>query len=96
MPKLGTALPLRGDKSVLPGAPQWFRGKEAACSAGDAEDPDPWVRKIPWRKTWQPTPVFSPGESHGQRSLEDYSPWDRKETDTTKVTEHTPHTHCPA
>ena len=50
MPKLGTALPLRGDKSVLPGAPQWFRGKEAACSAGDAEDPDPWVRKIPLEK----------------------------------------------
>ena len=54
---------------------------------------EPCVGKIPWRKTWQPTPVFSPGESHGQRSLEGYSPWDRKETDRTKVTEHTPHTH---
>ena len=30
---------------------------------------DPWVRKIPWRNKWQPTPVFLPGESHGQRSL---------------------------
>ena len=30
---------------------------------------DPWVRKIPWRRKWQPTPVFLPGESHGQRSL---------------------------
>ena len=30
---------------------------------------DPWVRKIPWRRAWQPTPVFLPGESHGQRSL---------------------------
>ena len=29
----------------------------------------PWVRKIPWRRAWQPTPVFLPGESHGQRSL---------------------------
>ena len=46
MPKLGTALPLRGDKSVLPGAPQWFRGKEAACSAGDAEDIEMRVRSL--------------------------------------------------
>ena len=30
---------------------------------------DPWVEKIPWRRTWQPTPVFLPGKSHGQRSL---------------------------
>ena len=36
---------------------------------------DPWVRKIPWKTAWQPTPVFLPGESHGQRSLEGYSPW---------------------
>ena len=36
---------------------------------------DPWVRKIPWRRKWQPTPVFLPGECHGQRSLVDYSPW---------------------
>ena len=35
---------------------------------------DPWVRKIPWRRKWQPTPVFLPGESHGQRSLAGYSP----------------------
>ena len=34
----------------------------------------PWVRKIPWRRKWQPTPRFLPGESHGQRSLVDYSP----------------------
>ena len=32
-------------------------------------EPLPWVRKIPWRRAWQPTPVFLPGESHGQRSL---------------------------
>ena len=36
---------------------------------------DLWVGKIPWRRTWQPTPVFLPGESHGQRSLPGYSPW---------------------
>ena len=35
----------------------------------------PWVRKIPWRRDWQPTPVFLPRESHGQRSLVGYSPW---------------------
>jgi len=39
---------------------------------------DPWVRKIPWRRKWQPTPVFSPGKSHGQRSLVGYSSSDGK------------------
>ena len=38
----------------------------------------------PWRRKWQPTPVFLPGESHGQRSLVGYSPRDRKESDTTE------------
>ena len=38
----------------------------------------PWVRKIPWRRKWQPTPVFWPGKSHGQRSLVGYSPWGHK------------------
>ena len=41
-------------------------------------------------RRWQPTPVFLPGESHGQRSLVSYCPWGRKESDTT---EHTAHTH---
>ena len=36
---------------------------------------DPWIREIPWRREWQPTPVFSTGKSHGQRSLVGYSPW---------------------
>ena len=43
---------------------------------------DPWVGKIPWRRAWQPTPVFFLGESHGQRSLADYSPWGCKKLDT--------------
>ena len=47
---------------------------------------NPWVRKIPWRRKWQPTPVFLPGESHGRRSLVGYSPRGRKELDTTKHT----------
>ena len=45
---------------------------------------DPGVREIPWRRAWQPTPVFLPGESHGQRNLAGYSPWGRKESDTTE------------
>ena len=45
---------------------------------------NPWVGKIPWRRKWQPTPVFVPGESHGQRSLVGYSPRGRKESDTTE------------
>jgi len=49
--------------------------KSLPASAGDPEDPfHPWVRKTPWRRAWQPTPVFLPGKSHGQRSLAVYSP----------------------
>ena len=43
-----------------------------------------WVRKIPWRRDRLPTPVFLPGEFHGQRSLAGYSPWGHKESDTTE------------
>ena len=39
---------------------------------------------IPWRRKWQPTPVFLPGEYHGRRSLVGYSPQGRKESDTTE------------
>ena len=42
------------------------------------------VARVPWRRAWQPTPVFLPGE-FGQRSLVGYSPWGRKELDTTQV-----------
>ena len=55
----------------------------------------PWVRKIPWRKAWQSTPVLLPGESHGKRNLVAYSPWGCKESD---ITEHNMEeemaTHC--
>ena len=43
-----------------------------------------WVWKIPWRRAWQPTLVFFPGEDYGQRSLVGYSPSDGKESDTTE------------
>ena len=46
----------------------------------------PWVGNIPWRRTWQPTSIFLPRESHGQRSLAGYSPWGRTESDMTKAT----------
>ena len=49
---------------------------------------DHWVRKIPWRREWQPTPVFLPGEFCGQRSLVGYSPWGPKESGTTEQPTH--------
>ena len=55
----------------------WLSAKEFACNASDTWF-DSWVRKIPWRRKWQPTPVFLPGESQGQRSLAGYSPWGHK------------------
>ena len=44
-----------------------------------------WVRKILWRRKWLPTPIFLPGEFHGQRNLVGYSPWGCKESNTTRV-----------
>ena len=56
------------------------------ANARDIGDPrfDPWVRKIPWRREWIPTPACLPGESHGQRSLAGYSSWGCKELDMTE------------
>ena len=45
---------------------------------------NPWVRKTPWGRKWQLTPVFLPGESQGQRSLVDYSPWGHKDSEATE------------
>ena len=57
--------------------PQVHSGKESACQRRRRERCgfDPCVQKIPWRRKWQPSPVFLPGESHGQRSLVGYGPW---------------------
>ena len=44
---------------------------------------NPWAGKIPWRREWQPTPVFLTGEFHGQRSMAGYSPWGPKKLDMT-------------
>ena len=54
--------------------PWWLR-RSSICPQGRRPGFHPWVRKIPWRREWQPTPVFLPGESHVQRSLAGYSPW---------------------
>ena len=70
------------------GLPGGASGKEPACQCKRHRRHmfDPWVRKISWRRAWQPIPVFLPGEAHGQRSLGGYSPWDYKELDITEVT----------
>jgi len=58
------------------GLPGGADGKEPDCQYRRHKKHrlDPWVRKIPWRRAWQPTPVFLPGESPGLRSLAGYSP----------------------
>ena len=60
-------------------------GKEPSWNAGGYGF-DPWIRNIPESMKWQPPPVFLPGESHGQSNLAGYSPWGRKELDTTEAT----------
>ena len=57
-------------------------GKESACQCRRCVF-DPWVRKSPWRRKWQLTPVFLPEKSHGQRSLAGYRPKGHKELGTT-------------
>ena len=60
--------------------------KDSTCNAGDTRDVGLilWVGKMPFRRKWQPYPVFLPKKSHGQRSLVCYSLWGRKELDTTE------------
>ena len=74
--------------------PKWHCGKESACQWRRHKRCgfNPWVRKIPWRWEWLPTPIFLPGKFHGQRSLGGYSPWGHKESDMTEYT----HTHTQA
>ena len=66
------------------GFPGGASGKEPACQCRRHKRSgfDPWVGKIPWRRAWQPTPVFLPGESHRQRSPVGCSSWGCKESDT--------------
>ena len=67
------------------GFPGLLSGKEPTCQYRRRRF-DPWVRKIPWRRKWQPTLVFLPGKPNGQRSLVGYSPKGCRESYTTKHT----------
>ena len=64
-------------KSYHVGFPGNATGKKLACQCRrhKRQGFNPWVGKIPWRRGWQPTPVFLPEKSYGQRSLAGYSPW---------------------
>ena len=61
-------------KPILRGLPSWLSGKESTRQCRRCKF-DPWIRRISWRRKWQPTPIFLPGKSHGQRSLAGYNPW---------------------
>ena len=73
----------RLEEGLVLGFPGGSDGTESACNAGD-QGSIPGLGKIPWRREWLPTPVFLPGEFHGERSLVGYSPWGCKESDTTR------------
>ena len=62
------------------GLPGGSDGKEQRKRPGF----NPWIRKISWRREWQPTPVFLAGEFHGQKGLAGYSPRGHKESDMTE------------
>ena len=68
------------------GLPGGATGGESACQCRKLKRRrfDPWVRKIPWGRRWQPAPVFLPGKFHGQRSVRGYSQWGHKEWNTTE------------
>ena len=72
------------------GLHRWLSGKESSCN-------ETWVQSLgqesPWRRKWQPAPVFLPGKSHGQKILVGYSPWGCKESDTTKQLSTPTHMH---
>ena len=82
---LGQALsvPFSPLVSALGGFPAGARGKEPAhqCRRHKKLGFDPWFRKVPWGREWQPTSVFLPGELHGHRSVISYRSWDHKESD---------------
>ena len=75
--------------------PSWLSGKELTCQFRRCKF-DPWVRKVPWRRKWQPTPVFLPGKSHGQRSKRCNQATKQQQTSTdssniTMQTQYLPH-----
>ena len=85
----GIRSPWFGTLALKEGLPRWLSGqkKNLLANARDASS-IPGLGRFPWRREWQPTAVFLPGESHGQRSLLGYSPWRLTESDTTGAAEH--------
>ena len=77
-----------GITKLIPGPLRWLSGKESACQCRRHQIHrfDPWVGKIPWRRKWQPTPVFLPGESQGRGSLVGCRLWGHTELDMIEVT----------
>ena len=71
-----------GDDYTTQGLPWWLSGYRIRLQYRGLRF-NPWVGKMPWRRAWQLTPVFLPGELHGPRSLVGYSPQGHKESDTT-------------
>ena len=73
----GKAPPFLSLVTVDQGFPGGASGKEPTCQCRTCKRHrfNPWVVKIPWKRAWQPTPVFLPGEFQGQRRLMGYNPW---------------------
>ena len=89
-PEAGASARLRKDAEKRAclnskGLPRWLR-QSRICLQCRRPGFNPWVRKTPWRRAWQPTPELWPGEFHGQRSLAGYSPWDCRESDDEHLT----------
>ena len=78
------SLEFSAELRLLPGFSDSSVGEEFArqCRSHRRCRFDPWVRKIPYRRKWQPTPVFLSGQCQGQKSLVGSSPWGPKESDT--------------
>ena len=72
---------------------QWLKKKKILLPSRRCEF-DPWVGKFPWSSKWQPTPLFLPEKSRGQRSLVGYSPWGCKRVNMTQWQNNSNHHHC--
>ena len=78
--------------TITLGLPRGHNSKESACQCRRHKRPSisPWVGKSPWRRKWQPIPVFLPEKFRGQRSLVGYGPWSHKSQNTYTHILHTP------
>ena len=79
----GFKINIQTQLNVYTGFPGGLDGKESACNAGHPGSV-PGLGRFPQRREWEPAPVLLPGEFHGQKSLEGYSPQGLKESDTTE------------